>query len=650
MIKINHINHVYNNQYILKNLSVTFPNSGLVFIIGNNGVGKTTLLNLIAKEIALQEGNIIFDDLDINSIHNIRNSKLHYIPQGHCFIDDISVIDNLKMINESVEESKIIEVMKQTQLLGLRNQKAASLSGGQKARLSIARILLNEYKVVLIDEFSQGLDTQSKQSMMALLRDISKKTLIICVTHDTDIIDEDDIVFEIENGNLFKKKLNKNIPMNIKDSKNMYSNSLKKSKKNKYKLGLIISIIFISFLYAFVANIYFESRFVNKNKIFVDQTLYEIKNRDKSGDVNIDFIPLDNNQMVTFTYPNDREFQLTDIYLMPINKIKSNEIICGQYPESKNAIVIDQSFLSVYSEDKNKLNSFGILNYDDFLNEEVIINNELYVIQGVVNKGTHYIYLNEEKIYDKLANNYLGDFISDDLGYQIVSELDNNQVNQLYMHIISTDILDIGRIIQDPLNQNTYQITQIITSETTLVNKYYMSLDQVKHNYSITQYSQSYNILSKEQVNKLKLNNFEVSSIYNQKVSFIKEHGEISYKNIGILYGTFTSVLFIMMVFALIVLTNEAKYRKLIFLGIDKRKIVKIFLVDHKDIFISITIGYLSGLLGIGMLNALSIIRYQFLTVRLVINILIMGYVLLILSFLYFSYLLMITKKKLVNK
>ena len=650
MIKINHINHVYNNQYILKNLSATFPNSGLVFIIGNNGVGKTTLLNLIAKEIALQEGNIIFDDLDINSIHNIRNSKLHYIPQGHCFIDDISVIDNLKMINESVEESKIIEVMKQTQLLGLSNQKAASLSGGQKARLSIARILLNEYKVVLIDEFSQGLDTQSKQSMMALLRDISKKTLIICVTHDTDIIDEDDIVFEIENGDLFKKKLNKNIPMNTKDSDNMYSNSLKKSKKNKYKLGLIISIIFISFLYAFVANIYFESRFVNKNKIFVDQTLYEIKNRDKSGYVNIDFIPLDNNQMVTFTYPNDREFQLTDIYLMPINKIKSNEIICGQYPESKNAIVIDQSFLSVYSEDKNKLNSFGILNYDDFLNEEVIINNELYVIQGVVNKGTHYIYLNEEKIYDKLANNYLGDFISEDLGYQIVSELDNNQVNQLYMHIISTDILDIGKIIQDPLNQNTYQITQIINSETTLVNKYYMSLDQVKHNYSITQYSQSYNILSKEQVNKLKLNNFEVSSIYNQKVSFIKEHGEISYKNIGILYGTFTSVLFIMMVFALIVLTNEAKYRKLIFLGIDKRKIVKIFLVDHKDIFISITIGYLSGLLGIGMLNTLSIIRYQLLTVRLLINILIMGYVLIVLSFIYFSYLLMITKKKLVNK
>ncbi len=110
-----------------------------------------------------------------------------------------------------------------------------------------------------------------------------------------------------------------------------------KRKKKRLKIGLLFAVMFIGFLFAFVANLFLETRFVNEDKVFYDAALYKIRSIDTSEDTGIDLIPLYDNHWLTFSFPNDQDIILNNIYVLPLSHI-GDEQIYARLPQLEESV------------------------------------------------------------------------------------------------------------------------------------------------------------------------------------------------------------------------------------------------------------------------------------------------------------------------
>ncbi|MFA6801814.1 MAG: hypothetical protein WCR19_06860, partial [Acholeplasmataceae bacterium] len=227
------------------------------------------------------------------------------------------------------------------------------------------------------------------------------------------------------------------------------------------------------------------------------------------------------------------------------------------------------------------------------------------------------------------------EYLYSDIDYQVVSALNDQEINQASVHMMSTESSNLGRVIEDDLSQITYQVTTIISFDGQLSDTYYMDINQMKHNVAVSKYSQSYAILTDDQIETLLDHHYSVISIRNQAVDDIKNNQEISYQNIGILHWILTSAIVILMTMTVNILANEDKYRKLRFLGLTNTRIYKIYIAEHAQIGIALISGYMMGLVSIYLLNYFSIIDYQMLSVRIPANLIVLGILCIGLSIIY---------------
>ena len=213
MIKLENINKYYSSQqgkfHALKNINITFPDQGMVYIVGKSGSGKSTLLNVIGGIDKYDSGKLIIENTVIDySTNNVstdtidtanftrkdfnsyRNTYIGFIFQEFNVIKGLTVYENIALSLElqkiSVKENheKILEIVSKVGLTGKEKRRINELSGGERQRVAIARALIKDPKVIIADEPTGNLDSKNRDIVMNILKELSKEKLVIIVTHD----------------------------------------------------------------------------------------------------------------------------------------------------------------------------------------------------------------------------------------------------------------------------------------------------------------------------------------------------------------------------------------------------------------------------------------------------------------------------------
>ena len=202
MLQLQHISKVYHtgNQefHALKDISIRFRESEFVSILGQSGSGKTTLLNIIGGLDQYTSGDLLiqgkstkqFKDRDWDSY---RNHTIGFIFQSYNLIGHQTALSNVEIamtlsgVSKAERKKRAIEVLERVGLKDHLYKKPSQMSGGQMQRIAIARALVNDPKVVLADEPTGALDSETSVQIMDLLKDIAKERLVIMVTHNPEL-------------------------------------------------------------------------------------------------------------------------------------------------------------------------------------------------------------------------------------------------------------------------------------------------------------------------------------------------------------------------------------------------------------------------------------------------------------------------------
>ena len=233
IIEFDNISLSYGNRLILDNLNFKI-NEGQIFgMLGPNGVGKSTIFNLITGLLSPNTGKIKIASQDVTDYPiylRTKKFKVGYVPQYGGFFNDLTLHDNLRAISEIVIENKnyrserINYLISKFELDNLKDIKAKFLSGGQKKKLVIALSLLSEPKVLLLDECFAALDVltiKMLQEIIVNLQHENKITICICDHQARDLLACVDIAMILSNGKIVAQDTPSNLVNNI-NAKNAY--------------------------------------------------------------------------------------------------------------------------------------------------------------------------------------------------------------------------------------------------------------------------------------------------------------------------------------------------------------------------------------------------------------------------------------------
>ena len=403
MIELKNVSKTYTsrkskNTKALNDISLTLNDNGMTFILGKSGSGKSTLLNILGGLDKYDSGEMIimgkstktFTQKDYDSY---RNTYVGFIFQEFNILEDYDVSENIKLAlqlqQKEVNEKELEALLSKLELSELTKRKVNELSGGQKQRVAIARALVKKPKIILADEPTGNLDSKTGRQVIELLKEISKETLVVVVSHDEEYANKyGDRILEIKDGQIINDsneiKINSNnndyykiikSHLPLKDSFKLGFGSLK-HKKIKLFFTILLTIITLGFLscidtlssYNFSEthaqtlvenneqfiqiekkhimldefNTYFdtllpfdeESKKEVKNKL--GKNLYDVYHvyiyNEPSSNSNILHIQED---AENYYYENPAEIVVTN----DINKILKDEII-GSNPKNKDEIVI----------------------------------------------------------------------------------------------------------------------------------------------------------------------------------------------------------------------------------------------------------------------------------------------------------------------
>jgi putative ABC transport system permease protein len=179
----------------LKKINIAFEKSGFVSILGPSGCGKTTLLNIIGGLDHYTKGALIIDGISTKDYKDknwdvYRNNKIGFVFQNYNLIPHLSILENVMIplsLNgetSAARKAKAIEALKKVDLDENYKKRPNQISGGQAQRVAIARALVNDPEIILADEPTGALDSQTSVVVMEILKEISKTKLVIMVTHN----------------------------------------------------------------------------------------------------------------------------------------------------------------------------------------------------------------------------------------------------------------------------------------------------------------------------------------------------------------------------------------------------------------------------------------------------------------------------------
>ena len=180
----------YGKREVVKGIDIEVNTGEIVGLLGPNGAGKTTTFYMIMGAITPNDGQIFLDDLNITKLPMYKRARLgiSYLPQEPSIFRKLTVYDNVYAVLEMREKSrekiaeKTEEVLRQMNVLRLKNSKAYQLSGGERRRVEIARSLALNPKFLLLDEPFTGIDPKTRQDIQEIVRALKDMSIGVLIT------------------------------------------------------------------------------------------------------------------------------------------------------------------------------------------------------------------------------------------------------------------------------------------------------------------------------------------------------------------------------------------------------------------------------------------------------------------------------------
>ena len=252
-------------------VSLNFPDTGLVFVVGKSGSGKSTLLNIIGGLDKEDSGEVIVDGKSLKYFKNedydyYRNEYIGFVHQEANLIPDYNVYENI-MISLKLKGMKISyedcdKLLDYLSLNGLGNRNINELSGGEKMRVSIARALVKNPKILICDEPTGSLDLETGNQIFKILKSVSKNRLVIVVTHDINNAKiYGDYLIQIDNGSIISNNLVCETLSNASfrstrsklPFKEKFRFAFKNLFNNKVKLFFSLLLVFLSLIFLLIS-------------------------------------------------------------------------------------------------------------------------------------------------------------------------------------------------------------------------------------------------------------------------------------------------------------------------------------------------------------------------------------------------------------
>lgn len=217
MLQIKNLTKIYKSKKTepvkaLDNVSLTFNSKGLVFLLGKSGSGKSTLLNVLGGLDKFDSGEIIIDGKSSKTFKekdfdSYRNTYLGFIFQEYNILPEFTVYKNiefaLELQGKKADKQSINNLLEQVDLKGYGKRKPNELSGGQKQRIAIARALIKNPEIIMADEPTGALDSNTGKQVFDTLKKLSKEKLVIVVSHDREFAEYyADRIIELKDGKI----------------------------------------------------------------------------------------------------------------------------------------------------------------------------------------------------------------------------------------------------------------------------------------------------------------------------------------------------------------------------------------------------------------------------------------------------------------
>ena len=464
---------------VLDDINISFPNTGLVSIVGKSGSGKSTLLNILMGIERPTSGKVYFKGRNISRFNDNKFSKFHLagtstVFQHYNLFEDLSAIENvmlplkMKGISPRKAKKKAKVEFQKLKIESLMYKKVKKLSGGEKQRVAIMRSVITSPDVILCDEPTGALDSKNSREIMHILKNLSKERLVIMVSHNKELVDEfSDHIIQLKDGKVIQNSLENKTDKIDKEKwkRQKYSSSwislfLRGNlKRNLFKnlfsilscsIGFASVFLCVGFLIgsekshdeALKKNLSIGNATVSKIESveITDSPLtYQKTVRPEISEIDKEFedfttVRVEENlsyflsSYATCIYKEETyaNFQMVPLYDFSLNSYGSNLLVSGQGGEENfEEIIVNQEFEDLVGT--SLLNKVIILKnnastsyktFDEetpFIKDELIIEKPMKVI-GVIKE---FPFLNSPKIYYSYqgGKNFLKGEIMENLSY-----------------------------------------------------------------------------------------------------------------------------------------------------------------------------------------------------------------------------------------
>lgn len=219
IVELKEITKIYGDKVktqVLHGLNLSIEKGSFNSIIGQSGSGKSTLLNILGTLDRPSGGEIIINGVNTkamssNQLAKLRNETLGFIFQFHFLLPEFTALENVLMpyriMGKKIDDKVMERANELIDLVGLtkvKNNLATQMSGGQQQRTAIARSLMNNPSIILADEPTGNLDSDTTEQIYDLMRKINKKynTTFIIITHDQHVAEKTDRIIEVKDGRI----------------------------------------------------------------------------------------------------------------------------------------------------------------------------------------------------------------------------------------------------------------------------------------------------------------------------------------------------------------------------------------------------------------------------------------------------------------